>query len=171
MTWCLKWQHTERMFTILMNIIVTKIPKLYITDPLLGQSIGYGLILMLQAFPYHDVIIRHNTHQSISPPRGSCCKCFFPGYRSFQCDPETMKTDLNTSLVWYMIMNQLSKRAGGSPVFGVSSLRPGQKSLSWKISKFRGTRKIWSSLVILNNDLLHGTVHRPIKFQDDSWNP
>ena len=50
------------------------------------------------------------------------------------------------------------------------SLRPGQ-NLSRKITKFLGTRKNWPSIAILSSDLLHGTVHHPTKFQDDSWNP
>ena len=44
-------------------------------------------------------------------------------------------------------------------------------SLSWKISKFRETRKKWPSMAILNIDLLHVTVHRRTKFQANSWNP
>ena len=44
-----------------------------------------------------------------------------------------------------------------------SSLRPGQ-SISWKISKFRGTRKNWPNMAILYSDLLHGTVHHSTKF-------
>ena len=43
-------------------------------------------------------------------------------------------------------------------------------SLSWKISRFRGTRTNWPSMAISSNDLLHGTVHHPTKFQADSWN-
>ena len=47
-------------------------------------------------------------------------------------------------------------------------LRP---SLSWKVTKFRGTRKNWLSMTILNSDLLHHTVHHPAKFQAHSSNP
>ena len=32
-------------------------------------------------------------------------------------------------------------------------------------------RKKGLSMAILNNDLLHGTVHHPTKFYADSWNP
>ena len=37
--------------------------------------------------------------------------------------------------------------------------------------KFRGTRKNWPSMAIFSNDLLHGTVHHPTKFQANSWKP
>ena len=37
-------------------------------------------------------------------------------------------------------------------------------SISWKISKFRGTCKNWPRMAILNSNLLLGTVHHPTKF-------
>ena len=51
-----------------------------------------------------------------------------------------------------------------------SVLRPAS-SLSWEISKFRGTHKNWSSIATVNSDMLHGTVYHPTLFQADSRNP
>ena len=49
----------------------------------------------------------------------------------------------------------------------MSYLRPAP-TLSWKILKFRGTRKNWPSNAIFISDLLPGTVHNSIKFQADT---
>ena len=40
-----------------------------------------------------------------------------------------------------------------------------------KKSKFRGTRKNWPNMVILNSDMFLGTVHHRTELQANTWNP
>ena len=52
----------------------------------------------------------------------------------------------------------------------MSSLRPGQEGNAYH-GKFQSSveqAKNWLRMIILNSDLLHGTVHHPTKFQADS---
>ena len=46
----------------------------------------------------------------------------------------------------------------------LADIRPGA-SLSWEFSVECGMCKIWPSMVILNSNLLHGTVHHPTIFK------
>ena len=48
------------------------------------------------------------------------------------------------------------------------SLRQGL-SLSWEFQS-SGRHRNWPSIANLKSDLLHGTVHHPIKYQTNSWN-